>query len=113
MKSRLTEKKISKPFSPGPFTEYKIVVVAITTRHDGNASTPLIQRTDVAAPTPPTITNLACQKDGTILMRWKRPIIYYNTIDFYIVSYKSSKMDHYRQFQINASADHIETEVSY
>jgi hypothetical protein len=101
-------------FSPtftGPFTEYKIVVVAITTRHDGNASTPLIQRTDVAAPSQPFITNLACQKDGTILLRWKRPIIYYNTIDFYIVSYKSSKWDFYRQFQINASADHIETEV--
>lgn len=97
----------------GPFTEYKIVVVAITTRHDGNASTPLIQRTDVAAPSPPTISNLACQKDGTILMRWKRPIVFYNTIDFYIVSYKSSKMDHYRQFQINASADHIETEVKF
>lgn len=96
---------------PGPFTEYKIVVVAITTRHDGNASTPLIQRTDVAAPSQPFITNLACQKDGTILLRWKRPIIYFNTIDFYIVSYKSSKWDFYRQFQINASADHIETEV--
>lgn len=98
-------------FFIGPFTEYKIVVVAITTRHDGNASTPLIQRTDVAAPSPPTITNLACQKDGTILLRWKRPTLYYNTIDFYIVSYKSSKWDFYRQFQINASADHIETEV--
>jgi hypothetical protein len=96
---------------PGPFTEYKIVVVAITTRHDGNASTPLIQRTDVAAPSQPFITNLACQKDGTILLRWKRPIVYFNTIDFYIVSYKSSKWDFYRQFQINASADHIETEV--
>lgn len=95
----------------GPYTEYKIVVVAITTRHDGNASTPLIQRTDVAAPTPPTITNLACQKDGTILMRWKRPLLFYNTIDYYIVSYKSSKWDFYRQFQINASSDHIETEV--
>lgn len=96
---------------PGPFTEYKIVVVAITTRHDGNASTPILQRTDIAAPSPPTITNLACQKDGTILLRWKRPLVFYNTIDFYIVSYKSSKMDYYRQFQINASSDHIETEV--
>lgn len=95
----------------GPFTEYKIVVVAITTRHDGNASAPLLQRTDIAAPSPPTITNLACQKDGTILLRWKRPLVFYNTIDFYIVSYKSSKMDFYRQFQINASSDHIETEV--
>lgn len=103
--------KLLKFHSTGPFTEYKIVVVAITTRHDGNASTPLIQRTDVAAPSPPTITNLACQKDGTILLRWKRPLMYYNTIDFYIVSYKSSKWDFYRQFQINASADHIETEV--
>lgn len=95
----------------GPYTEYKIVVVAITTRHDGNASNPLIQRTDVAAPSQPTISNLACQKDGTILLRWKRPLTFYNTIDFYIVSYKSSKWDFYRQFQINASADHIETEV--
>lgn len=103
-------KKRSKYFS-GPFTEYKIVVVAITTRHDGNASTPIHQRTDVATPSPPIITNLACQKDGTILMRWKRPTVYYNTIDFYIVSYKSSKMEIPRQFQINASADHIETEV--
>lgn len=101
---------IEFPFT-GAFTEYKIVVVAITTRHDGNASTPLIQRTDVSAPSPPTISNLACQKDGTILLRWKRPLVYYNTIDFYIVSYKSSKWDFYRQFQINASADHIETEV--
>lgn len=105
------DKWLTKFLFAGPFTEYKIVVVAITTKHDGNASTPLIQRTDVAAPSQPTITNLACQKDGTILLRWKRPMIYYNTIDFYIVSYKSSKWDFYRQFQINASADHIETEV--
>lgn len=98
------------PFS-GPYTEYKIVVVAITTRHDGNGSTPIIQRTDVSAPSPPIITNLACQKDGTILLRWKRPMIFFNTIDFYIVSYKSANWEYYRQFQINASADHIETEV--
>jgi hypothetical protein len=87
-------------------------VVAITTRHDGNASLPIYQRTDVAAPSPPIITNLACQKDGTIYVKWKRPAIYYSTIDFYIISFKASVWEYYRQFQINSSAEHIEIEVS-
>jgi hypothetical protein len=94
----------------GPFTEYRIVVVAITTRHDGNASIPIIQRTDVAAPSAPIISNLACQKNGTILLRWKRPLIF-NTIDYYIVSYKNTRWERFRQFQINASTSHMETEV--
>lgn len=93
------------------FHEYKIVVVAITTRHDGNASIPILQRTDVAAPSAPIISNLACQKNGTILLRWKRPISF-NTIDYYIVSYKNVKWERYRQFQINASTSHMETEVN-
>lgn len=95
----------------GPFTEYRIVVVAITTRHDGNASIPIIQRTDVASPSAPIISNLACQKNGTILLRWKRPFTF-NTIDYYIVSYKNVKWERFRKFQINASALHMETEVS-
>lgn len=93
-----------------PFIEYKIVVVAITTRHDGNASIPILQKTDVAAPSTPIISNLACQKNGTILLRWKRPVSF-NTIDYYIASYKNIKWDRYRQFQINASTAHMETEV--
>jgi len=95
-----------------PYTEYKIKVVAFTFKHDGNASTPIVQRTDVGGPSPPIVVNLACQKDGSIILRWKRPLIYYNTIDYYIVSYKPLNAPNYRQFQINASADHIETEVS-
>lgn len=95
----------------GPYTEYKIVVVAITPRYDGNASTPIFQRTDVAAPGAPILSNLACQKDGTIYVKWKRPMLYYNTIDFYIISFKASVWDFYRQFQINSSAEHIEIEV--
>lgn len=97
----------------GPFTEYKIVVVAITPRYDGNASAPIFQRTDVAAPSQPIVTNLACQKDGNIYVKWKRPIHYYNTIDFYIISFKASEWEYYRQFQINTSAEHIEIEVIF
>lgn len=98
-------------FLTEPYTEYKIVVVAITPRHDGNGSEPKYQRTDVAAPSAPILSNLACQKDGTIYVKWKRPIIYYNTIDFYIISFKGAAWDFFRQFQINSSADHIEIEV--
>lgn len=94
-----------------PFTEYKIVVVAITPRYDGNASTPITIKTDVAAPSPPIVSSLACQKDGTIYVKWKRPTIYFNTIDFYIISFKASHWDYFRQFQINSSAEHIEIEV--
>lgn len=102
-------KKLS--ISSEPFTEYKIIVVAITTKHDGNASTPVVQRTDVTGPSSPLVTVLSCEKDGAILLRWKRPLIYFNTIDFYIVSYKSIERNFNQQFQINASAEHVETEV--
>lgn len=97
----------------GPYTEYKIVVVAITTRYDGNASTPIFQKTDVAAPSPPILSDLSCQKDGTIYVKWKRPVHFYNTIDFYIISFKASLWEYYRQFQINTSAEHIEIEVIF
>lgn len=50
-------------------------------------------------------------EDGTIYVKWKRPIIYYNTIDFYIISFKASAWDYNRQFQINTSSEHLEIEV--
>ena len=99
-------------FSTVPFTEYRIIVIAITIKHDGNASTPIIQRTDVAGPTAPFVVNLTCFSYDALYLRWKRPSNYYNSIDFYIISFKPVQHDNFEQFQINATAAHLETAVS-
>lgn len=68
-----------------------------------------MQRTDIGGPSPPIIVNLTCQAYDRLYVRWKRPLEFYNTIDFYIMSYKSAGEHSFQEIKFNASAKHLET----
>ncbi|XP_046806684.1 tyrosine-protein phosphatase 99A-like isoform X2 [Lucilia cuprina] len=92
-----------------PFTEYRIKVNAFTTKNEGESSDKIIQRTDVAGPSAPIIVNLTCHSQDSLTIRWKRPLEFYNNIDFYIIKTKIMGQDAHRDIRINASAKELET----
>lgn len=69
------------------------------------------QRTDVTGPSAPIVVNLTCASYDAIYLRWKRPLEYFNTIDFYIISYKTVAQPDFQEIKFNASATHLETGV--
>ena len=103
------------PFFPaktGPYSEYKISVKAFTWKNEGDACDAISQRTDISGPSPPIVVNLTCHVQDALYLRWKRPLEYYNSIDFYIISFRSVAQKEFQEIQFNASAAHLETAVS-
>ncbi|XP_030244010.1 tyrosine-protein phosphatase 99A isoform X4 [Drosophila navojoa] len=92
-----------------PFTDYRVIVKAFTTKNEGEPSDQIAQRTDVAGPSAPAIVNLTCHSQESITIRWKRPYEFYNTIDFYIIKTRLAGQDTHRDIRINASAKELET----
>lgn len=97
--------------STEPYTEYRIIVIAFTLKHDGEPSEAVIQRTDIAGPTAPQIINLTCHSQDAIYLQWKRPMTFYNSIDFYVINYKENSYNNYQQIQLNTTALLTETAV--
>lgn len=95
----------------GPFTEYRIIVIAFTLKYDGEPSEPVLQRTDIAGPSAPSIINLTCHSQDALYLQWKRPTTFYNTIDFYVINYKETSYNNFQQIQLNTSASYSETAV--
>ena len=56
--------------------------------------------------------NLTCNSDDSIALKWKRPYEYYQTIDSYVVSYRIAGRERFRDIELNATADVLETSVS-
>lgn len=94
-----------------PYSEYKITVKAFTWKNEGDASDAVTQRTDISGPSAPIVSNLTCHNLDALYLRWKRPQ-YYNTIDYYIVSFRLVAQHEFQEIKINASARHLETAVS-
>ncbi|XP_055315021.1 tyrosine-protein phosphatase 99A isoform X1 [Sitodiplosis mosellana] len=92
-----------------PYSEYKITVKAFTWKNEGEASDAVTQRTDISGPSAPIVSNLTCHNLDALYLRWKRPAEYYNTIDYYIVSFRSVAQHEFQEIKINASARHLET----
>ncbi|KAM8705306.1 hypothetical protein ACLKA7_009726 [Drosophila subpalustris] len=92
-----------------PFTDYRVIVKAFTTKNEGEPSDQIAQRTDVGGPSAPAIVNLTCHSQESITIRWKRPYEFYNTIDFYIIKTRLAGQDTHRDIRINASAKELET----
>ncbi|XP_039948080.1 tyrosine-protein phosphatase 99A isoform X2 [Bactrocera tryoni] len=92
-----------------PFTDYRVIVQAFTMKNEGNPSDQIVQRTDVAGPSPPYVVNLTCHSQDAIAIRWRRPHEFYNTIDFYIIKTRVVGQDNHRDIRINASAKELET----
>lgn len=96
-----------------PYSEYKISVKAFTWKNEGEASESVTQRTDISGPSAPIVVNLTCHNLDALYLRWKRPLEYYNSIDFYIVSFRVLEQHEFQEIKINASAStHLETAVS-
>lgn len=85
---------------------------AFTTKNEGESSDIIVQRTDVGVPSAPIIVNLTCHSQDSLTIRWKRPLEFYNNIDFYIIKTKIMGQDTHRDIRINASAKELETAVS-
>ncbi|CAO1427366.1 unnamed protein product [Diamesa hyperborea] len=94
-----------------PFTEYRIIVIAFTLKYDGEPSEPVLQRTDIAGPSAPSIINLTCHSQDALYLQWKRPTTFYNTIDFYVINYKEISYNNFQQIQLNTSASYSETAI--
>ncbi|KAH8419235.1 hypothetical protein KR222_011240, partial [Zaprionus bogoriensis] len=92
-----------------PFTDYRVIVKAFTTKNEGEPSDQISQRTDVGGPSAPAIVNLTCHSQESITIRWKRPYEFYNSIDFYVVKTRLAGQDSHRDIRINASAKELET----
>lgn len=97
----------------GPYTEYRIIVIAFTLKYDGEPSDPVIQRTDIAGPSAPQIINLTCHSQDALYLQWRRPTTFYNSIDFYVINYKESSYTNYQQIQLNTTASFPETAVCW
>lgn len=85
---------------------------AFTWKNEGEASDAVTQRTDISGPSAPIVSNLTCHNLDALYLRWKRPAEYYNTIDYYIVSFRPFTQHEFQEIKINASARHLETAVS-
>uniref|UniRef100_A0A6P4EHZ8 Tyrosine-protein phosphatase 99A-like n=1 Tax=Drosophila rhopaloa TaxID=1041015 RepID=A0A6P4EHZ8_DRORH len=92
-----------------PYTDYRVIVKAFTTKNEGEPSDQIAQRTDVGGPSAPAIVNLTCHSQESITIRWRRPYEFYNTIDFYIIKTRLAGQDTHRDIRINASAKELET----
>lgn len=99
--------------STEPYSEYKITVKAFTWKNEGDASEAVTQKTDISGPSPPIVVNLTCHNQDALYLRWKRPHEYYNSIDFYIISYRIVSQHDFQEIKFNASATHLETAVIF
>lgn len=97
---------------PEPFTEYRIIVIAFTLKYDGEPSDSVTQQTDIAGPSAPYIMNLTCHSQDALYLQWRRPAIFYHSIDFYMINYRDVAYSRFQQIQINTTTTVSETAVS-
>ncbi|KAK9890036.1 hypothetical protein WA026_008843 [Henosepilachna vigintioctopunctata] len=94
-----------------PLTEYKIWVKAFTCKHEGTPSDPVVNTTDIGGPDPPLILNLTCQTQDTMYLKWKRPLHYFDSVDFY---YIYIRLDNHlwQNITLPTQTEHLETAYS-
>lgn len=95
-----------------PFTWYKLYVQAVSRRFLGEPSQMIKYRTDVSSPMPPVGVNVTCytQQDA-LLVQWKRPEKYFNSLDFYYVQYKSDSMFQFEERPLVAKKERPNIEL--
>lgn len=85
---------------------------AFTQYYEGETSDSIVQTTDISGPSPPIVVNLTCHSQDSLFLRWKRPLEYYRSIDFYTIAYRRDKQHAFREIIINTSAIHLELAVN-
>ncbi|XP_021710392.1 tyrosine-protein phosphatase 99A isoform X2 [Aedes aegypti] len=93
-----------------PYTDYKIIVAAFTKKFDGEPSE-VSQRTDISGPSAPKVVNLTCHSQHELLFGWHIPQTYYNTIDYYIISYRNLEHSEYKDIRLTANSSIVETSM--
>ena len=90
-----------------PYTQYEIWVkpIGVNEAEQGQSSETIFKTTDTAAPSEPILTNITCYETQKIYIQWKRPTVYYKTIDYYYVYYKSLNDGSYKNHPIQADDD--------
>ncbi|KAK7794416.1 hypothetical protein R5R35_010393 [Gryllus longicercus] len=94
-----------------PYTEYKIFVKAFTKHHEGDVSDAILHKTDIMGPSAPRIVNLTCQSNDTLLLQWQRPAEFYNSIDFYFITYRIENTEEIEELSIETSKEHLESTI--
>ncbi|XP_058457054.1 tyrosine-protein phosphatase 99A [Malaya genurostris] len=93
-----------------PYSDYKIIVAAFTKKNDGDPSE-VSTRTDISGPSAPKVVNLTCHNQDALFFGWRIPQTYYNTIDYYIISYRNVVFADFREIRISANASIVETSM--
>lgn len=97
-------------FVSEPNTEYKIFMKAFTQKNEGETSDAVFAKTDISGPSAPVILNLTCATQDSIYLHWARPREFFNSIDYYYVTYTSEHSND--NITIDTSTEHLESEVS-
>ena len=90
-----------------PYTQYNVWVRPISTSHPNviaEESDTILQTTDTAEPSAPFITNVTCYETQKIYIEWKRPSLYYKTIDYYFVYYRAEGDSEFKNHQMQADS---------
>ncbi|XP_065165511.1 tyrosine-protein phosphatase 99A isoform X2 [Atheta coriaria] len=93
-----------------PNTEYEIFVKAYTSKHEGNKSEEVYNKTDIPGPGQPKILNLTCEPSDTIYIKWARPLSYFHSVDFYNVFVHGGAF--FENIMLPTSTEHLETSYS-
>lgn len=91
-----------------PFAKYKMWVKAFTNKHEGAPSDHVQLVTDVAGPGPPLIVNASCVDYSTLVVRWQRPTLFNNTIDYYYILYRLQDAYDFEEISIPSSERYLD-----
>lgn len=89
-----------------PYTRYVIHVTPFGENDiEGEPSNNTAVTTDTDEPSAPYITNATCYESMKIYLEWKRPTIYYRSVDYYYIYYKPAQSATFKFHKIQGSAD--------
>lgn len=78
---------------------------------DTEKSDVLQTNTDVSGPDAPRIINISCIPPNSFFVQWQKPTVFFNTIDFYYISYRSEHSKDFEEIPIDTSKENVEFKV--
>ncbi|XP_037087919.1 protein sidekick-2-like [Pollicipes pollicipes] len=74
-----------------PDTKYSVWLKAVTSAGESDRSFPWMARTDVSGPGAPVITNITCPTVTSLGLQWRRPKLFYGSVNMYYLLYRSEE----------------------